>query len=249
MKALITGTSSGIGKEFAILLDRMGYDIIAVARREDKLNELKSILKNNTQIHIAVLGKREECFNLFYAYPDIDILINNAGSGVFGEFSAADIKKELDMIDVNLSAVHILTKLYLNEFKKKNKGYILNIASTASFFPGPLFSSYYASKAYVYRLTRAISYELKKEHSNVSLSIACPGPVDTEFNSNMGIHSGVGAISAKNAAKYCLKMMFRKKLIIIPGFSNKFTRLISKLLPDCLTERLVYIMQKKKQKA
>lgn len=166
MKALVTGASSGIGREIAILLDGMGYDIIAVARREDRLSKLKSILKNNTEIRTADLSKKEECEKLFADFPDIDVLINNAGFGVFGEFGKTELEDELEMISVNIAALHILTKLYLNSFRKKNRGYILNVASSAAFFPGPLFSSYYASKAYVYRLSRAIRYELKKEHSN-----------------------------------------------------------------------------------
>ena len=246
MKALITGASSGIGREFAIILDKMGYDIIAVARREDKLNELKSILNNNTIIHVANISKIEECINLFSLFPDIDILINNAGMGVFGEFSKTNLDEEIRMLDLNIKATHILTKLYLKEFIKKDSGYILNVSSSAAFFTGPLFSGYYASKAYIYRLTRAIKRELKMSGAKVSVSLLCPGPVDTEFNEKAGVHAGPGALSAHVVAEYAIKKMFRKKLIIIPGFTTKLTRIISKLLPDCLSERIVYQIQKKK---
>ena len=246
MKALITGASSGIGREFAIILDKMGYDIIAVARREDKLNELKSILNNNTIIHVANISKIEECINLFSLFPDIDILINNAGMGVFGEFSKTNLDEEIRMLDLNIKSTHILTKLYLKEFIKKDSGYILNVSSSAAFFTGPLFSGYYASKAYIYRLTRAIKRELKMSGAKVSVSLLCPGPVDTEFNEKSGVHAGPGALSAYVVAEYAIKKMFRKKLIIIPGFTTKLTRIISKLLPDCVTERFVYQIQKKK---
>lgn len=247
MKALITGASSGIGRELAIILDKMGYDIIAVTRREDKLNELKTILNNNTQIYVADISKKEECISLFSQFPDIDILINNAGIGVFGEFSKTNLDEEIKMLDLNINATHILTKLYLKEFIKKDSGYILNVSSSAAFFTGPLFSGYYASKAYIYRLTRAISRELKATGSNVSVSLLCPGPVDTEFNEKSGVHAGPGALSANTVAKYATKKMFRKKLIIIPGFTTKLTRLTAKLLPDCLSERSVYRIQKKKE--
>ena len=248
MRALITGASSGIGRELAIILDKMGYDIIAVARREDKLNELKSILNNNTITYVADISNREECTKLFFMFPDIDILINNAGIGVFGEFSKTNLNEEMSMLNLNINATHILTKLYVKEFMKKDSGYILNIASSAAFFPGPLFSSYYASKAYVYRLTRAINKELKKSCSNVSISVACPGPVDTEFNEKAGVNAGIGALTPQQVAKYLLKMMFKKKLVIVPGFTTKLTRIISKLLPDCLTENFVYRLQQKKHK-
>ena len=246
MKALITGASSGIGREFAIILDKMGYDIIAVARREDKLNELKSILNNNTITHIADLSKTEECMNLFSLFPDIDILINNAGVGVFGEFSKTNLDEEIKMLDLNIKATHILTKLYLKEFIKKDSGYILNVSSSAAFFSGPLFSGYYASKAYIYRLTRAIKRELKMSGAKVSVSLLCPGPVDTEFNKKAGVHKGPGALSANEVANTAIKKMFKKKLIILPGFTTMLTRILSELLPDCVTERFVYHIQKKK---
>lgn len=246
MKALITGASSGIGREFAIILDKMGYDIIAVARRKDKLLELKSILKNDTVIYTADLSKEEECFNLFQAHQDTDILINNAGFGVFGEFSDTAIEKELSMINVNIRALHILTKLYIKKFEERNSGYILNVASSAAFFPGPMFSSYYASKAYVYRLTRAINLELKKKGSRVSVSLLCPGPVETEFSDVAGVNFGIGALSAKVVAETAIKKMFKKKLIIVPGFTIKCTQLLSKIVPDCITERCVYKIQKSK---
>lgn len=247
MKALVTGASSGIGREIAILLDGMGYDIIAVARREDRLSGLKSILKNSTEIRTADLSKKEECEKLFADFPDIDVLINNAGFGVFGEFGKTELEDELEMISVNIAALHILTKLYLKSFCRKNRGYILNVASSAAFFPGPLFSSYYASKAYVYRLSRAIRYELKKEHSNVSVSVLCPGPVDTEFSSVAGVKFGIGALSAKAVAKKAVSGLFSKKLVIVPGFGIKCTRVLSKICPDVLAEKVVYRIQKAKK--
>lgn len=246
-KALVTGASSGIGREIAILLDNAGYDIIAVARRKDRLSELKGILKNNTEIRTADLSKKAECEKLFSEFPDIDVLVNNAGFGVFGEFCETDLESEIEMINVNICALHILTKLYLKSFREKNSGYILNVASSAAFFPGPLFSSYYASKAYVYRLSRAVRYELKKEHSNVSVSVLCPGPVDTEFSSVAGVKFGIGALTAKAVAKKAVSGMFSKKLVIVPGLGIKCTRFLSKICPDFLAERFVYRIQKAKR--
>lgn len=248
MKALVTGASSGIGREIAIILDDMGYDIIAVARREDRLKELANILKNKTEIYSADISDEEECIKLTKRFSDIDILVNNAGFGVFGEFFKTPLEEELSMINVNIRALHILTKLYLKQFVEKDSGYILNVASSAAFFPGPLFSSYYASKAYVYRLTRAINRELRKNKSNVFVSVLCPGPVDTEFSDVAGVKFGIGAITAKKTALYAIKKMFSKKLVIVPGFTIKLTRILSKIIPDSISEKIVYKIQKSKEK-
>ncbi len=247
MRAVITGASSGLGREFAMILDRMGYDIVAVARREERLLELKDSLKNNTEIRVLDLSCEEDCYKLFEEFPDAEILINNAGFGVFGEFSKTDLDRELSMISVNIRALHILTKLYLRKMKKRNSGYILNVSSSAAFYPGPLFSSYYASKAYVYRLSRAIMRELKKEKSKVSVSALCPGPVKTEFGDVADVHFGIGGPSAKWVCEYAIKKMLSKKTVIVPGFLMKCTRVLSKILPDAIGERTVYLIQKKKQ--
>ena len=202
MKALITGASSGIGREFAKELAKMGYDLIITARRTSRLQELKNSIKNvSVEIYTCDLSIEEECFGLFKAYPDIDILINNAGFGVFGNFSKSDLDKEINMLNVNIKAVHILTKLYYLRMIERNYGYILNVASSAAFFPGPMFSSYYASKAYVYRLTQAIAEEISKEKSKVHISVLCPGPVDTEFNDVSDVKFGVSSITAEYTAK------------------------------------------------
>lgn len=247
MRAIITGASSGLGREFAIILDRMGYDIVAVARREERLQELKKVLKNNTEIRVLDLSKIEDCRKLFEDFPDVDVLINNAGFGVFGEFSKTDLEKEISMIEVNIRALHMLTKLYIGKMRERNSGYIMNVASSAAFYPGPMFSSYYASKAYVYRLSRAIMRELKKEKSKVSVSVLCPGPVKTEFGDVADVHFGIGGPDAKWVCEYAIKKMFLKKTVIVPGFLMKCTRVLSKILPDCIGERVVYMIQKKKE--
>ncbi len=248
MKALVTGASSGIGREIAVMLDNLGYDIIAVARREDRLLELKENLKNNTEIMVADLGSSGECYKIFNTFPDIDILVNNAGFGVFGSFTETDLEKELAMLGVNVTALHILCKLYLKSFKEKNSGRILNVASSAAFFPGPMFSSYYASKAYVYRLSRAISRELKNAKSRVTVSVLCPGPVETEFSEVAGVNFGIGALTAKRVAELAVKKMMQGKTVITPGFFIKCTRVLAKIVPDCICERVVYMIQKKKEK-
>ena len=183
MKALITGASSGIGRDMARVLSDMGYDLILVARRKDKLEKLKKQLSTDVKIICLDVSSTYNCTKLYNKVKDedIDILINNAGFGKFGEFNDIKLDDELGMIDVNIKAVHILTKLFLNDFVARNKGYILNVASSAAFQPGPLMATYYSTKAYVLHLTEAIYEELRKNNSNVWISVLCPGPVNTEF--------------------------------------------------------------------
>jgi len=250
MLALITGASSGLGRDFARDLSLMGYDIIAVAQDLEKLNSLKEELNSNVQVISTDLSKRENVINLYESVKsqDIDIVINNAGFGVFGEFDKTDLNKELSMIDVNICAVHMLTKLFLKDFKEKNKGYILNVASSAAFEPGPLMASYYASKAYVLRLTEAIYEELRRANSNVYIGALCPGPVDTNFNSVAGVRFTVKSLKSQDVVKYALKKMFKGKLVIIPGVMMKFARIGSKILPEKIVTRIAYNIQKSKKK-
>lgn len=248
LKALITGASSGIGREIARLLAARGYELVIAARREDRLEELKRTLGVPCKIACTDLSVRTEAERLFEENRDVDVLVNNAGFGVFGAFDETQLSRECEMLDVNIFALHILMKLYLAEFKKRGSGRILNVSSSASFFPGPMFSSYYASKAYVTRLSLAVREELRREKSPVTVSVLCPGPVRTEFNDVAGVKFGIGSVSPQYAARAAVDGMFKGKGIITPSLATGFTRLISKLVPDSLAARVVYILQKKKEK-
>lgn len=247
MRALVTGASSGIGEQIALILDEMGYSVTITARNEEKLKNIAEKMKNEPKVICCDLSKREECMKLCSEVGEIDVLVNSAGFGVFGEFDETALDAEIKLIDVNITALRILTKLYLQQFEKRNSGYILNVGSVASFFPGPGFSSYYASKAYVLRLSEAARYELRKRKSNVSVSVFCPGPVDTGFNEAAGVRFALKGISAQKAAKVAVKGMFKKKRIITCPMSVGFLRFISKISPDVLSEHFVYKMQKKKK--
>lgn len=247
MKALITGASSGIGREFAYQLANEGYDIIITGRRQERLEEIKKNIKNvNVDVYACDLSKEEDCYKLFKEFPDIDLLVNNAGFGVFGEFSKTDLDAEIEMINLNIKALHILMKLYLQRMEEKNSGNIINVASSAAFFPGPMFSSYYSSKAYVYRMTLAIYEELRRKNSKVRVSVLCPGPVDTEFNSVAGVKFGLSAVTVDYVVRYTLKMLKKKKTVITPSISIKLTRILSKIVPDKIASRVVYKIQKAK---
>ena len=179
---------------------------------------------------------------------DIDILINNAGFGVFGQFNKTDLDKELDMIDINIKAVHTLTKLFVQDFIKKDKGYILNVASSAAFQPGPLMATYYSTKAYVLHLTEAIYEELRRMHSKVYIGALCPGPVDTEFNNVANVSFSVKSMKSYDVAEYAIKEMFKRKLVIVPSFIMKLTRIISTISPTKLKLMIAYNIQRGKQK-
>lgn len=233
MKALITGASSGIGRDIANELAKRGYDLILVARNVEKLNQVRDNLLKNNKINIKIIqmdvSKEENCKNLYnQVNDDIDILVNNAGFGVFGDFSKTDLDKEVQLINTNITAVHILTKLFLQDMEKKNKGYILNVASIAGFMTGPLMATYYASKAYVVRLSEAIREELRRKNSNVKISILCPGPVNTNFNNVADVHFKAKSLSSEYVAKYATEKMLNGKFYIVPGARNKDCKILSK---------------------
>ncbi|MDY5627539.1 MAG: SDR family oxidoreductase [Clostridia bacterium] len=248
MKALITGASSGIGYQTAICLAQKGYDIIVAARRYDRMAQLKNEVKTNVKIIEADLSDISSVFKLYDEVKgeDIDILVNNAGFGICGEFLKTDLEKELNMIDLNIKALHTLTKLFLRDFTAKNSGYILNVASSAAFLPGPLLSSYYASKAYVLRLDEAINTELKKAKSKVRISTLCPGPVKTEFDKVANVKFSLDGLSAQFVAEYAVKKMFRRKEVIVPGWQMKALRPLQKITPDFILAKVAYHIQKRK---
>lgn len=248
MKILITGASSGIGREMARILHKEGHQLFLVARRENMLLELKSELGNAPRIIVSDLSSKENCIALYESLKseNIDALINNAGFGVFGEFLETDLSRELSMIDVNVRALHILTKKFLADFVARDSGYIMNVASSAAFLPGPLLSSYYASKAYVQRLTLAIFEELRRKKSNVRICTLCPGPVDTEFNQTAGVSFNLKSLSAASVAKYALSKMFKGRLIIVPGIIIRLGVFFQRFLPTKLLLKISYNIQKTK---
>ncbi len=248
MTVLITGASSGIGREFAYILSEMGYDIIAVARRVDRLEQLKNELDTNVTVICCDLSDKAQCFELYEKTKDmdIDIVINNAGLGVFGEFCHTELDNELIMIDTNITAVHILTKLFVQRFVAGGSGRILNVASSAGYMMGPYLSSYYASKAYVLRLSQAIDRELRQSGSKVRVQTLCPGPVESEFDKVAKVNKSFNGLSAKYVAQCAVKKMLAGKSVIVPGFGMKMSLFFSRFVPDRLLSLINYNIQKKK---
>ena len=250
MKALITGSSSGIGRDMARNLAKKGYDLVLVARDEIKLKELADELKQKTNVKIEIISMdlsiEENCKELHKCVPDVDILVNNAGFGDCGNFTRTDLNKELSMIRTNIIAYHILTKLYLVDMKAKNSGKILNVASIAGFMPGPLMATYYSTKSYVVRLSESIREELKKEKSNVQISILCPGPVKTNFNNVANVKFHMREADSQNVADFAIKKLLKGKFYIVPGLDVKLAIFFSHFLPSSFIAKITYMVQKRK---
>ncbi len=247
--AVITGASSGIGTEFAKRLAKEGYSMVLVARRKDRLEELAKQLDAECMILTADLTDMSECERVMQELADkeIDIFINNAGFGYCGEILDIETQTELDMIDLNVKAMHLLCKLALRKMVNKNKGYILNVASSAGLLPaGPYMSAYYATKAYVTSFTRGVAEELRRKHSNVYVGCLCPGPVDTEFNKVANVEFALKGITANYCANYAITQMFRKKITIVPSFQMKALVVLARFLPAKLYIRIAAKQQRKK---
>ena len=248
MKALVTGASSGIGKEIAYYLASLGIDLIVVARNKENLEKIKKDVNVNVKIITMDLKIKENVFKLYdmVKSDNIDILINNAGFGLFGTFDETDLNRELEMIDLNVTTYHILTKLVLKDFLKKDSGYILNVCSSAGFMAGPRLSTYYATKNYITKLTLAINEELRQKKSNVSISALCPGPVNTNFNKVAHGEFAINEISPKYVAKLGIDKMFKKKMLIVPTFKMKLTLFLTRFAPLKLQLAITYHIQGKK---
>ena len=248
MKALITGASSGIGKDIAIYLSKLGYECILVSRSEKALKEVAKQLETRSIVKAYDLSVADNCYKLYEEVKkeNIDILVNGAGFGLFGNTWETDLDRELNMIDLNVVSLHILTKLFLKDMMKNNRGYIMNIASCAGFLSGPYLNTYYATKNYVTKWTMALYEELRRNKSKVRISCLCPGPVETNFNKVAGGSFLMKGLSSSYVAKYAIDRMFKNKLIIIPGFVTKLGVFFNRFLPNKLSLRIMYNIQKKK---
>ena len=174
------------------------------------------------------------------------MLINGAGFGLFGNTWETDLGRELKMIELNITSLHILTKLFLNDFVKKDKGHILNIASSAGFLAGPYLNTYYATKNYVTKWSMAIYEELRRSKSNVHISVLCPGPVDTNFNKVAGGSFTVKALSSEYVARYAIDKCLKNKMLIIPGLTTKLGIFFNRFLPYKISLKIVYKIQQGK---
>lgn len=247
--AVITGASAGLGTEFAKQLAAKGYKLILTARREERLRELAEELNVECEVIPADLSKTEECLRFFDAIQGkkIDIFINNAGFGDCSLFLEGELAKELDMIDVNVKAMHTLFKRVIQKMQQEGHGYILNVASSAGLLPaGPYMATYYATKAYVTSLTQAVAQELKECGSKVYVGALCPGPVDTEFNEVANVEFALKGISPEYCVHYALQQMAKRRTVIVPATVMKMSTTAGRLLPRKLAVKFTSGQQRKK---
>lgn len=248
--AVITGASSGLGAEFARQLAAQGYALLLVARRTDRLRALAAALPAPCEVFPADLAQRSECERLLQALQGrrIDLFINNAGFGDCGDFLRTDLEKDLAMLDVNVRALHILTKRVAQMMQRQGGGALLNVGSAAGLLPGgPYMAAYYATKAYVVSLTTALAEELRAQRSPVQVACLCPGPVDTEFNAVANVQFALPGISAAYCVRCALAGLRRGQTVIVPGPVVAAGTALSRLLPRRALLALTARQQKRKQ--
>ncbi|HUR83633.1 MAG TPA: SDR family oxidoreductase [Thermoanaerobaculia bacterium] len=253
LTALITGASSGIGLDLARLFAEDGHDVVLVARSGEKLRALASELSSKHDVQatviVADLSKPDAARGVFVASPPVDILVNNAGHGTTGKFAETSIDAELDMIQVNVTALTHLTKLFLPHMLDRKRGRILNVASTAAFQPGPLMSVYYATKAYVLSFSEAIAEELGG--TGVTVTALCPGPTATGFQAKANMSSEallkvMKPVSSMEVARAGYRGMMRGQRIVIPGIKNKLGVEVLRISPRRVVTRVVRALQERR---
>ncbi|MBO5999213.1 MAG: SDR family NAD(P)-dependent oxidoreductase [Lachnospiraceae bacterium] len=250
--AVITGASSGIGAEFARAYGKQGFGLVLCSRRKIIPDDIPA--GTDIRYVCADLSGEEGCETLMEEVRrigssggSIEVLVNCAGFGLAGAFSDTDTDRELEMIDLNIRAVHILMKEMLAIFRARGRGTILNVASSAGLFPGgPYFSTYYATKSYVCSLTKAVAEEQREEKSGIYIACLCPGPVDTEFNNTANVRFALKGISAAECVSYAMRQMKKKRTVIIPGLSIRAAVFFAGLVPDRFLMPVIARQQKRK---
>jgi uncharacterized protein len=229
--ALITGASAGLGSEFATLFAADGHDVVLVARRRDKLDAVSGEIAKKHGVRAFALAEdltdpaapERIVGELGRLGLEIEFLVNNAGFGSTGAFAELDAKRELDMVQVNVTAVVHLTRLLLPAMVARRSGRVLNLGSTAGFQPGPFMAVYYASKAFVNSFTEALAFEL--QGTGVTATVSCPGATATEFAQVAGNDKSrlfeMGAMGARDVATHAYRAMMRGEVMAIPGVKNK----------------------------
>lgn len=250
---LITGASSGIGWEFAVLFAEADYHVVGVARNEVKLKELQNTLKEKYGAKLDYIVKDlvqpnavDDLMNeLEKKSITIDYLVNNAGFGLYGLFAVTDGQTEMEMITLNISVLTELTKKVLPQMLANKRGGVLNIASTASFQPGPLMSVYYATKAYVLSFSEALANEMSG--MGVTVTVLCPGPTATDFVARANVKESKifqkGLMDVKVVAKQGFNGFLNGKTVVIPGWKNRILTFLTRFVPRGIVTKLVRKLQ------
>ena len=265
---LITGASSGIGYELAKIYAKNGHNLVVVARNKDKLEILKkeifeeisknikiTVIENDLSLENAAKGLYNQVKS---EKLKINVLVNNAGVGIYGKFSEFDeetMKRNDAMINLNIKAVVELTRLFLNDMLKDGNGGILNVSSIAAFMPGPLMSTYYASKAFVQSFTEAVREEVRNDvrGKNIRISALCPGPTDTGFEKSSNLEESslferLKVMAAKKVAEIGYKEFQKGKVVIIPGIFNRIAVFGTRFLSRKFVVKTAGKLQEKKNK-
>lgn len=243
--ALVTGASSGIGRDLARLLAADGHDLVLAARSEGPLHDLADEL-GGARVVVVDLGRPDGPATLVAALPEVDVLVNNAGVGDFAAFADADPAKLAVMMQLNMVSLTELMRHYLPGMVERGSGRVLNVASTASFVPGPLMAVYYATKAYVLSLTEAVAEEHRG--TGVTLTALCPGPTASGFQAGAAMESsklvaGRKLPSSAEVAAAGYRALQRGTVIEVPGFANKLSAASGRVTPRSVTRRVVHRMQ------
>lgn len=254
--ALITGASSGLGKEFAWIHAQNGHNLVLVARRESLLNDLASDIKTKYKVDILVLSfdlsrpnSPQEIFEkVTSAGINVSYLINNAGFGIGNSFLNSDLESNSNMVEVNIQALIKLTHLFGQSMIKNRTGRVLLVGSVASFMPGPYMATYFASKNFVLAFGQALQEEWK--NTGVTITTLCPGPTETDFFEAAGMASSkisklMPLPSAQKVANYGYKAMIKGKTTAIYGFANQLQAFFSRITPTfILVKAVAWITQK-----
>lgn len=257
MYTLITGASSGIGLELAKICAQHGHNLILVARSQESLNALSTEIQRVSQVKaevipldLSVAGAAHQLFDTIQKNSwEVNILINNAGVGDHGLFATSSLKKQTEMIQLNITSLTELTHLFLSPMLHRKTGKILNVASTAAFQPGPLMSVYYATKAYVLSFSEALAEELKD--TGVTITTLCPGPTESRFHkeaniSNVALLEMMKLPSSHEVADYGFKAMVKGKVTAIHGYKNFILAQSSRFLPRAVVRKIVKNIQSKR---
>lgn len=256
--ALITGASGGIGLELADIFAQHGYNLVLVARTEEKLEQLAfqfavkyKVYSKVIAVDLAEHDAPQKVFDeLKQSGVVVDVLVNNAGFGNYGRFRETNLQKELDMMQVNMVALTHLSKLFLWQLPQGQGGKILNVSSIAAFPPGPLMAIYYASKAYVLSFSEALTAELEDE--GITVTALCPGPTATNFKDRANLEgtalfSKLFTADARKVAKAGFEGLMKGKPVVLVGLRSKLTPHMVHLLPRPLLLKVIKFIQEKRQ--
>ena len=252
--AIITGASSGFGIDFARGLAKRGYDLVLVALREDRLREVATALERDFGCHVHIfaadlaLDEQRLRFALHVAVigQPVEVLVNNAGLGLYGDFASIPWEKEKQMLDVDIDAVVHLSKLFTPGMVARGKGFVLNIASVGAYQPTPLYATYCAAKAFVLSFSQALAYELRK--TGVSVTTVSPGVASTSFLAVSGqkatLYQRILMMSSEAVVASALAALFARRSTVIPGLANRLLAYGAKLTPGPVAARLAYLFMR-----